>query len=107
MSVSAISSNHSGARLHSERERQGFSLRELAYFAGCSHGTLQRAEAGNVDMAPALKARIARALRVPLAELWPLTDPIDALSPAGQPSSAEASVGALGEVAGANGQPPL
>jgi len=100
MTVSTISPNHIGTRLRDERQRQQLSLRELAYFAGCSHGTLQRAEAGTVDMAPALKARVARALRVPLAELWPL----DAPSPPGEAGSGKTSGSALGEVADADGQ---
>ncbi len=60
--------------LRHERERQGLSLRELAHFAACSHMTISRLEAGTLDCAPATLARIARALRVPVAELWPLND---------------------------------
>jgi transcriptional regulator with XRE-family HTH domain len=43
----------------------------LAHFTGCSHTTIARLELGAVDVAPAVKARVARALRVPLAELFP------------------------------------
>ena len=46
-------------------------MRELAYFAECSHATIQRLENETLDVAPSLKARIARALRVPVDELWP------------------------------------
>lgn len=56
--------------LRAERERQGLSLRELAYFTGCSHTALQRMETGRLDAAAALKARVARALRVPVSDLW-------------------------------------
>jgi transcriptional regulator with XRE-family HTH domain len=54
------------------RERQGLSARELAYFANCSAMTVSRLERGvSENVAPAVKARIARALRVPVEELWP------------------------------------
>ncbi len=61
-------------KLRRLRERHGLSLRELAHFARCSHMTVHRLEAGTLDVAPATKARIARALRVPVAELWPASD---------------------------------
>lgn len=70
--------------LRTRRVERQLSLRELAYFAGCSHTTISRLERGDIDVSPALKARIARALRVPAAELFaPETteresvDPID------------------------------
>lgn len=69
--------------LRRERRRQKMSLRELAHFAECSHMTIQRAEAGTLNIAPATKARIARALRTSVAELWPLNEP----SPGGRPDS--------------------
>jgi transcriptional regulator with XRE-family HTH domain len=59
------------SRLRRERQLQGLSLRELAHFAGCSHMTIQRLEVGTLDVAPSTRARIARALRVPVADLWP------------------------------------
>lgn len=59
------------SQLRREREAQGLSLRELAHFANCSHMTVQRLEIGTLDVAPATRARIAHALRVPVAELWP------------------------------------
>lgn len=59
------------SQLEFVRRSQGLSLRELAHFAGCSHTTLARLEKDRIDVAPALKARIARALRVPLETLWP------------------------------------
>jgi transcriptional regulator with XRE-family HTH domain len=58
--------------LRTEREAKGLSLRELAYFAGCSASNLSRLERGLIDVAPATKARIARALQVPLQILFPL-----------------------------------
>jgi len=57
--------------LREERIRQELSLRDLAHFVGCSHVTIQRLEAGTLDAAPAIRARIARALRTPVARLWP------------------------------------
>lgn len=57
--------------LRDERLRQGLSLRELAFFVGCSHVTISRLELGTLDAAPALRARIARALRVRPSQLWP------------------------------------
>lgn len=66
---------NSAGGLRAERIAQGLSLRELAHFAGCSHATIQRLEAGRLDVAPALRARIARALRVRVDELWPDPDP--------------------------------
>ena len=67
--MSALS--HNTSRLRDERQRQGLSLREVAHFAGCSHMTVQRLEVGTLDVAPATKARIARALRVRVSDLWP------------------------------------
>ena len=53
------------------------SMRELAHFSRASHATIQRIENGAAtDVAPATLARLARALRVPVAELWPL-DPVN------------------------------
>ena len=57
--------------LREERIRQGLSLRELAHFAGCSHATIARLESGTLDVAPALRARLAHSLRVPVMTLWP------------------------------------
>ena len=57
--------------LRRERIRQGLSLRELAFFVRCSHVTILRIEARTLDPSASLKARIARALRVPVAKLWP------------------------------------
>ena len=66
-----IASQTSGPKLRQERRRQGLTLRDLAHFVGCSHATIARIEAGTIDVSPALKVRIARALRVPVGELWP------------------------------------
>jgi transcriptional regulator with XRE-family HTH domain len=60
--------------LRRERERQKLSLRQLAHFADCSHMTVHRLEMGTLDVAPATRGRIARALRVPVDELWPTED---------------------------------
>lgn len=59
------------SRLRNERERQGLSVRELAHFADSSPMTISRLERGEGDVAPAVKARVARVLRVPVGELWP------------------------------------
>jgi transcriptional regulator with XRE-family HTH domain len=69
----ATPDHRSSARLREERQRQELSIRELAHFARCSPATIQRLENGSLDVAPATKARIARALRIPSAELWPET----------------------------------
>jgi transcriptional regulator with XRE-family HTH domain len=58
-------------RLRTERERQGLSGRELAHFAETSPMTISRLERGEGDVAPAVKARVARVLRVPVDQLWP------------------------------------
>jgi transcriptional regulator with XRE-family HTH domain len=71
-----IQTHRTGAgRLREERQRQRLTLRDLAHFTGCSHATIQRLEAGTIDVSASLKARIARVLRVPVAELWPLDGP--------------------------------
>ena len=60
------------SQLRNERERQGLSLRELARFADTSPMTLSRLERGKGAVSPAVMARVARVLRVPVEELWPL-----------------------------------
>jgi transcriptional regulator with XRE-family HTH domain len=85
--MSVLQPNITESALRRERERQELTLRELGHFAKCSHMTVHRLEQGTLDVAPATKARIARALRVPVAELWPLDDP----NPAGQPGSGTAT----------------
>lgn len=67
---SNLTKSHQSA-LREVRHTQGLSLRELAHFAACSHTTLARLERGDLDVGAALKARIARALRVPVDQLWP------------------------------------
>ena len=52
------------------RTEQELTLRQLAHFAGCSHSTIARLEHGDLDVSPAIKARIARALRTPVEHLW-------------------------------------
>ena len=58
--------------LRTEREEQRLSLRDLAHFTGCAHTTLSRLEKGEIDVSASLKARIARALGVPVGDLWPV-----------------------------------
>jgi transcriptional regulator with XRE-family HTH domain len=72
-----ISAAQIGARIRRERKRQQLSMRELAHFVGVSHATVQRVENGSLDVSPAIKVRIAHALRVPVAELWPPERPYD------------------------------
>lgn len=62
--------------MREERQRQGLSLRQLAYFTGTSHVTIRRLELGDPGVAPAVKVQVARALRVPLQELFK-PEPID------------------------------
>jgi len=78
--MSLLEPNITDSPLRRERERQELSLRELGHFAKCSHMTVHRLEQGTLDVAPATLARIARALRVPVAEIWPL-DPEDSDAP--------------------------
>jgi transcriptional regulator with XRE-family HTH domain len=70
VTATTIPSTPAGARLRDARTAQGLSIRELAFFAGCSHTTIQRLENGTLDVAPALKAQIARQLRLPVGALW-------------------------------------
>jgi len=56
--------------LRAERERQGLSGKELAFFAGCTPMAISRLERG-LGGSAALKASVARVLRVPVEELWP------------------------------------
>ena len=58
------------SQLRTRRAERRLSLRELAYFSECSHTTIARLERGDIDVSPSLKARIARALRVPVADLF-------------------------------------
>jgi transcriptional regulator with XRE-family HTH domain len=74
MAATTISPNESGARLRAERERAELSMRELAYFAKVSHPTIQRIENGTMNPSPAIKARLARLLRLRLEDLWPLDE---------------------------------
>jgi len=60
----------SSRTLRERRLAAGLTIRELAYFARCSKATIQRLENGTLDVSPAIKARIARALRCPVQELW-------------------------------------
>jgi len=65
----AVEKSHNSLR--EVRTQQGLTLRELAHFCGVSHTTVRRLERGEADVAAVVKARLARVLRVPLAELWP------------------------------------
>jgi DNA-binding XRE family transcriptional regulator len=58
-------------RIRTHRISQALSLRELAHFVGIAHTTLARLERGEIDSSIEVKARIARALKVPVTELFP------------------------------------
>lgn len=60
--------------MRTERQARGLSLRELAHFVGVHYSMLSRFERGEIDLSPAAKARIARALRVPLGQLFPVEE---------------------------------
>ena len=64
------------SRIREERECQGLTGRELAYFSTTSPMTISRIERGIGDVSPAIKARVARALRVPVEELWPVAEEV-------------------------------
>jgi transcriptional regulator with XRE-family HTH domain len=57
-------------RLRTLRTGRGLSQRELGFFAGCSHVTISRLEKGELRISAGLKVQIARALGVPVQELW-------------------------------------
>jgi transcriptional regulator with XRE-family HTH domain len=58
--------------LRRERERQDLSRADLGFFSGCSGETIRRLENGQyAGTAPALLARVARALRARPADLFP------------------------------------
>ncbi len=70
-------------RLRDERIAQGMSLREMSYFARCSHTTLARLERGDLTVAAAIKVRVAHVLGIPVAELFDPesgTDDVEAVS---------------------------
>ena len=58
-------------RIRTLREERQLSLRELAHFVDVAHTTVSRLERGETDTSPEVKARIARALQVPIAEVFP------------------------------------
>jgi DNA-binding XRE family transcriptional regulator len=60
--------------LGNRRREKKLTQRELAYFAGCSRTTVSMLESGKLEVSVALKARIAHALGIDVAELWPPAD---------------------------------
>ncbi len=59
------------SQLRSWRERRGWSLRDLGERSGVSYVTIQKIEAGAVNPTVATLKKIARALRVPIRDLFP------------------------------------
>ena len=60
------------ATLRTEREAQGLSVRQLAYFAEAAPSTISRIERDLIaDPAPSLQVRIANALRCEVSQLFP------------------------------------
>ncbi len=57
--------------LRSWRERRGWSLRDLDERSGVSYVTIQKIEAGVVNPTVATLKKIARALRIPIRDLFP------------------------------------
>ena len=53
------------------REERQLSLRELAHFVDIAHTTVSRLERDETDVSVEVKARIARALRTPIADVFP------------------------------------
>ena len=53
------------------RQSLGITLKDLAHFSGVAPSTLSRLERGRIDSDPVTKAKVARALRTPVSELWP------------------------------------
>ncbi len=58
-------------RLRDWRESAGLTLEEVAGLTGLSRSELSRVERGVRGIAPLTRVRVARALGVPLAELFP------------------------------------
>ncbi len=60
------------ATLRTEREAQGLSVRQLAYFADTAPSTISRIERDLIaHPAPSLQVRIARVLRCDVGEIFP------------------------------------
>ncbi len=53
------------------REQRGWSLRELGEWSRVSYVTIQKIEAGAMNPTVATLKKIARALRVPIRDLFP------------------------------------
>jgi DNA-binding XRE family transcriptional regulator len=58
-------------RLRSWRERRGYSLRQLGERAGASFVTLYRIEAGRMSPTVAMLEKLAKALGIHIADLFP------------------------------------
>jgi DNA-binding XRE family transcriptional regulator len=58
-------------RIRTLREERQLSLRDLAHFVDVAHTTVSRLERGQTDVSAEVKARIARTLRVPIADVFP------------------------------------
>ena len=58
-----------GSRIRSERERRGFSQRQLALMTGTSRSYLWKLETGRADVGIDVLCRLARALDVRVRDL--------------------------------------
>jgi HTH-type transcriptional repressor of puuD len=63
-----------GRRVREHRLRAGLGIRALARQVDVAPSTIYRVESGTLNPVPALRLRIATALRVDLFELWPLDE---------------------------------
>lgn len=61
-----------GSPLRQEREAQGLTVRQLAYFAEAAPSTISRIERDLIaDPAPSLQVRIASVLRCDVGKIFP------------------------------------
>ena len=59
-----------GSALRLYRKAAGFTLEEVAYTTGINHGTISKIETGKQEFSQETIAKIAAAIRVPLAEIY-------------------------------------
>lgn len=58
-------------RLKEWRKKRGLSLRQLASEAGVNFVTLHRIEAGKLSPTVAMLEKVAKALKIPMRDLFP------------------------------------
>jgi transcriptional regulator with XRE-family HTH domain len=71
-----VDADPDSSRLRRWRRREGYSLNELAGLTGLSISMLSLTERGERQLHPKTKVRLARALRVPVGELFDV-EPVD------------------------------